>query len=393
VALSKIEHLSKEEIIRNGSIFTPKYIVDIARNWLSDKISQENYVIDFGVGYGAFISEFLDFTNNLIATDIDINSVEIVNKLFPKVNVILENSLVNISRSKYGLKNHDKIIIIGNPPYNDVTSQYKKGQKGSIEFDHYIRSRDLGISFLKMYSILQPEYICVLHPLSYLIKKTNFNSLSFFNDYYKLEKGLIFSSYEFESIKKSNTEFPVVLGLYKKSNLKMHFTDIEKFEFDILNSKDKFCLINYKTIDGLISKYPKKDSILDKDLKFYTIRDINALKRNKTFISAATSNCLKVSLDELYKYAWLDYFKNNFMPDSGFLYGNLSPLYSKEIEENETKIELVSYVIKNNEVVKKHFLKYDLFDELKRIYLIEEYLSDYPILSNIIRKLNKKNID
>jgi hypothetical protein len=90
---------------------------------------------------------------------------------------------------------------------------------------------------------------------------------------------------------------------------------------------------------------------------------------------------------------WLDYFKNNFMPDSGFLYGNLSPLYSKEIEENETKIELVSYVIKNNEVVKKHFLKYDLFDELKRIYLIEEYLSDYPILSNIIRKLNKKNID
>ena len=170
LTLSKIEHLSKEDIIKNGSIFTPQHIVKIAEKWLSDKINDNDFIIDFGVGYGAFISEFLNYSNNLIATDIDESSIKLVSSLFPKVKVILENSLINISRSKYGINESDTIIIIGNPPYNDLTSQYKKGQKGNLEIDDSIRARDLGISFLKMYALLQPEYICILHPLSYLIK-------------------------------------------------------------------------------------------------------------------------------------------------------------------------------------------------------------------------------
>jgi len=389
LTLSKIEHLSKEDIIKNGSIFTPQHIVKIAEKWLSDKINDNDFIIDFGVGYGAFISEFLNYSNNLIATDIDESSIKLVSSLFPKVKVILENSLIDISRSKYGINESDTIIIIGNPPYNDLTSQYKKGQKGNLEIDDSIRARDLGISFLKMYALLQPEYICILHPLSYLIKKTNFNSLNSFKDHYILEKGIIFSSNEFESIKKSNAEFPVVLSLYKKSKSKiMDFEYIENFTFEILSSNETFCLKNFTTIDGHIKKYPTKELKKDEDLKFYTIRDINALKRNKSFLTGFSNNGIKISINELYQYAWLDYFKNNFNPDKSFIYGNLSPLYSDKIENDLIKKELISYVMINNDVVKKYILENNLLDELKKIYRIDDFKNEFPKLKEILDSLN-----
>ena len=389
MTLSKIEHLSKEDIIKKGSIFTPRFIVEFAKKWLNDKIELEDYIIDFGVGYGAFISEFLDSSNNLLATDIDADSIELVSSLFPKVKVLLENSLLDVSRNKYGIKEHEKVIVVGNPPYNDLTSQYRKGQKGEIKIDESIKSRDLGISFMKMYALIQPEYICILHPLSYLIKKTNFNSLNFFKDYYMLEKGLIFSSNEFESIKKSNAEFPVVLALYKKTSFKkMTYDHIKNFKFEILNSQEKFCLNKFLTIDGIVSKYPLKEAKKDEDLKFYTIRDINALKRNKSFLVGFSNNGIKVSLDELYKYAWLDYFKNNFNPKKMFIYGNLSPLYSQEIETESVQKELISYVLMNNEVVNKYYSENNIYSELKNYYKLDYFLTDYPILTKILESLS-----
>lgn len=390
MTLSKIEHLSKEDIIKNGSIFTPSHIVEIAKEWLVDKISKEDTVIDFGVGYGAFISKFQELTNNLIATDIDANSISLVKSLFPNLNAILENSLINISRSKYGLTRTDKLFIIGNPPYNDMTSQYKKGQKGELEIDESIKSRDLGISFMKMYSILSPDYICILHPLSYLIKKTNFKSLTFFNDFYLLERGLVFSSNEFESIKKSNAEFPVVLALYKRNDYsKMTYSYIQHFHFEVLNSNITFCLNDYETIDGKISKYPSKELKNTSDLQFYTIRDINALKRNKSFLVGFSNNGIKVHLNDLYKYAWLDFFKNNFFSDKMFLYGNLSPLYSEQIEIQKVKKELISYILINNAVVNKYINDNNLIANIKEIYKIEEFIFDYPNLLKILNSFSK----
>lgn len=390
MTLSKIEHLTKEDIIKNGSIFTPKYLVDIARNWLENKINRTDYIIDFGVGYGAFISEFLDLSNNLIATDLDEDSINLVKKLFPSVDSKVENSLLNISRKKYGIKNNDNIIVIGNPPYNDITSQYKKGEKGNLEIDETVSSRDLGISFMKMYAILQPNYICILHPLSYLIKQTNFNSLKYFKDHYILEKGLIFSSKEFESIKKTNAEFPVVLALYKKtSHKKMTYNYIENFTFEILNSDHYFVLSNYNTIDGKIPKYPKKGDSKDNGLKFYTMRDINALRRNKSFLISNSNNGIKITLDELYKYAWVDFFKNNFNSDEMFLYGNLSPLYSEKIETPTVKKELISYILQTNDVVKNYVIDNNLMDEIIQHYKVEKLLTEFPKLNKIIDSLTK----
>ena len=388
LTLSKIEHLTKEDIIKNGSIFTPNYIVEIAKKWLKDKVSRNDFMIDFGVGYGAFISKFIENTSNLIATDIDEDSINLVKQLFPEIHVVLENSLMNISRHKYGINELDKLFIIGNPPYNDLTSQYKKGEKGSIEMDEKVISRDLGISFMKMYSLLKPEYICILHPLSYLIKKTNFNSLKHFKNDYQLEKALIFSSNEFESIKKSNAEFPVCLALYKRHvGFEMDFEYIQKFKFSILNSDEIFILEDFKQIDGWVDKYPKKDGKKPTDLQFYTIRDINALKRNRSFLVGDIANGIKVDLESLYKYAWLDYFKNNFQPKNSYLFGNLSPLYSIEVEDLEVKKELISYIYMNNKVVKEYIDSNNLIPLLVHYYSLKDFTVNYPLLEKIITQI------
>ena len=101
---------------------------------------------------------------------------------------------------------------------------------------------------------MSPNYICVLHPLAYLIKKPNFNSLGLFKDNYKLVDSTIFSSKEFDTIKKTNADFPVVAALYEKDESGMDYEYIRNFQFDIYGSSDKFVLSEVKTIDGIIPK-------------------------------------------------------------------------------------------------------------------------------------------
>lgn len=349
--LSEVKHLTKENIIKNGSIFTPKQIVKISKEQLKNILNEDYTVLDMCSGYGAFLNEFKEY--NCIATEYDEISYEILKQNFPNVDIYQENSLINVERSKYGLKDNDKLVIVGNPPYNDTTSMYKKNNKGSFVCDPDIQSRDMGISFLKCYNKLSPDYISVLHPLSYLIKKTNFNKLGDFTKNYQLIDATIFSSKEFESINKTNSEFPVVCALYKKG-LSMDFDHIKSFKFKIIGSEKEFVLNDFETIDGKIEKYPKKG--LATDIQFYTIRDINALKRNKGFVDGPISNGINVTIQNLYQYAWILFQKENFQSDNMFLYGNLSPLYSSKIENLEYKRMLASYAL-NNKVVQKYFSK------------------------------------
>jgi len=308
--------------------------------------------------------------------------------MFPSVETYVENSLININREKYNISANDKLFIIGNPPYNDVTSQYKKGQKGSFDIDYSVKSRDLGISFLKMYALLDADYICVLHPLSYLIKKANFSALSFFKNEYVLEKGMIFSSKHFESIKRTNIEFPVVLALYKKEFGGMRdYNFIRSFKFEILNSTKTFRLKDFITIDGIINKYPTKNTCIN-DLQFYTIRDINALRRNTSFINGNSNNSIKVSINDLYKYAWIDYFKAHFNPKYYFLYGNLSPFYHNDIELPDTKRELISYIISTNRIVSNYYV--NQLPLLYSHYQMSQIKEQYPNLSRIMKEILEK---
>lgn len=357
--LSVNTHLSREDIIKNGSIFTPEYIVELVVNQIKDRLTDETTLVDFGAGYGAFSSAFLKFPHRrIIATDCDEKSIEFIKQEHNTIETILENSLLNVNRAKYC--DDDNLVVIGNPPYNDVTSQYKKGKKGSFDMDKDVFARDLGISFLKMYDKINSKYICILHPLSYLCKKNNFSSLGVFRDHYKLISGILFSSKHFESIKKTNAEFPVVAALYERNNEGMDFNYILNFKFDIFNSTKKYVLTAFKTIDGVVDKYPTRNK-KPTDLQFYTIRDINALRRNRTFLIGQCNNGIKVTTDNLYLYAWLDLFRNNF--DAGeyqYLFGNLSPLLTNKIFDQSFQKQLISYALNENEVVNSFFKNNDM---------------------------------
>lgn len=381
--LSKNTHLTKEDIIKNGSIFTPKHIVDLVFKMTKKYINDETIIGDFCSGYGAFIDVFNKTKNRCFGTEADSKSYEFLKDNFNN-EFFFENSLLNVTREKYNIKENDDLIIVGNPPYNDVTSQYKNGQKGSFLCDEGLKCRDMGVSFLRAYNRLCPSYICVLHPLSYLIKKQNFKMLGDFKENYRLIDATIFSSKEFESIKKSNAEFPVVAALYKREENGMDYEYINKFKFKILKCKKRFCLNEITTIDGKVQKYPTKEN--KTKLQFYTQRDMNSLLRNTAFIDGPRSNGVNIHIDNLYQYSWLYFLKQNFNPTNNkFLYGNLSPLYIKNIEENETKNSVVSYAYNNCDIVQKYYTKTEIeqeygilkedysmiFAELQKLYLFE----------------------
>lgn len=380
--LSSVKHLSKIDIIKNGSFFTPPYIIDLVYNQLKKYIDKETIIGDFGAGYGAFIHIFNNkCKNEIFGTEIDDISYQFLIKNYPNNKIYHENSLLNVSREKYNLQDSNKFVIIGNPPYNDVTSIYKKGEKGKLVCDENLKSRDLGISFLKAFSELEADFICVLHPLAYLIKKTNFKSLGIFCSKYKLIDGTIFSSKNFESIKKSRSAFPVVAALYKKDLSGMTYDDILKFRFKILNSEKMFCLNDISIIDGKIHKYPIKN-IMTK-IQFYTLRDMNALMRNKSFIAGPINNGVNVDIDNLYQYCWLYYLKKNFIQSENyFLYGDLSPLYNKKIEEKKYKNLLVSYAYENEPLISKYFNKCDL----EKIY--GKLDNNYNLLKNLLDEIS-----
>ncbi len=348
------KHLSREEIVKNGSIYTSPKIVDLVFNYTEPFISENTVIADFGAGYGAFLERFQQKGRRCFATETDVNSCFILENDFPDIEVYNENSLTNASRNKYDLHDYDELLVIGNPPYNDVTSQYKKGEKGIFEVDSNLKARDLGTSFLKLYDKLQATTICILHPLAYLIKKNNFASLKSFKDNYKLLKGTVFSSKEFVGIKKNSAEFPVVAALYLRDEMGMTFEFIQDFEFDIYQSNKTFKLNNISTIDGEVQKYPKKGHC--EGLQFYTLRDMNALLRNATFVENRTTNAIEINDENLYQYAWLMFLKDNFRPKANrFLYGNLSPLYPKKTEEKEFQREVVSYAFNNNSLVSQYY--------------------------------------
>lgn len=378
--LSKNIHLSKEDIIKNGSIFTPDYIVKLVYNMVNKYIDKDTVIADFCSGYGAFLQKFKNKGRLCIGTEFDYKSYEFLMQNFRDVSLFYENSLLDVKRDKYDINVNDRLIVVGNPPYNDITSIYKKGEKGSLECDSDLLSRDMGISFLKAYCKLGADYICVLHPLSYLIKRQNFNMLGDFHHKYRLINGVVFSSKEFESIKKSNSDFPVVAALYEKNNLGMDFEYINTFSFKIFNSRKRFCLGKISTIDGKIQKYPQKSNKVE--LQFYTLRDMNALIRNTSFIVGPRNNGITVTIDNLYQYAWLYFLKENFNPQKNkFLYGNLSPLYFDKLEYEDYKNLVVSYAYNNCRILSDFFSK----EELENKY--GSMVTNYELLYDMLNKL------
>jgi len=314
-------HLRYEDRVNQGSYYTPTHIVQAALDLVSPYIESNSVVFDSACGYG----DFLKCSGELVGCDRDEQAIQIAQqRLNVTTRFMHSNSLVNVSRSKFGISEGSHLVVIGNPPYNDRTSLIRKGIKNnSFEIDNDLISRDLGISFLRSYDKFQADVVCVLHPLSYLIKRANFQSLKSFVNNYALIRGLLISSNEFPE-STGYSSFPIVIALYVRGK-GMDYDTIRSFRFETENGTE-FCLDDFDYISSYVEKYPRKCTPSEDSLYFWTMRDINALKRNRTFVDCYSSNSIVIDKTKLEYYAYIDVFKQHLhrLP---FYFGNCDVLF------------------------------------------------------------------
>lgn len=360
------KHLNYIDTVNFGSYYTPESVVDLAYSILNKNVFdlKDFTILDSSCGYGSFLSK-RNIAKKLIGVDVDAKAVAVAEKK-QNADFICQNSLVGVSREKIGIDNNEKLVVVGNPPYNDTKSIIRNSIKDStvqekIDFD--IRTRDLGMSFLLSYNKLQADYVCVLHPLSYLIKKANFALLSKFAKNYKLIDGLIISSHEFSDTSRGMA-FPILIALYKKDDNGMAYEYIRNYRFKVKD--DGFLRLNdFDTIVNYVQKYPNK-KYLDKSdkpvAKFWTLRDINALKRNRTFIDSDTYNTVYVLMEKLPYYCYIDIFKQ-YADKMPYFIGNCDVIIDNE-KFSQIKECFIARSVHTNPVLKRRF-KFRLIPDAK----------------------------
>ncbi len=361
--MTEQKHLNYIDTINLGSYYTPSNLVDIVYDMIQK--NEPNWcdyrIIDTSCGYGNFLR-----IPNSIGADFDKRAIEVAHSQTTGCQFYFHNSLINISRKQYGLSNNDKIIVVGNPPYNDTTSIIRNDIKSDIcMIDEDIKHRDLGVSFLLSYEKLKADYVCVLHPLSYLIKKANFNSLNRFKNNYKLIDSIIVSSGEFQDTSKS-THFPIIIALYKRDNKGMSYNFIQNYTFKTKDSKT-FEIGKFDKLCNYITKYPNHKYIsLDNSVAFFwTMRDINALKRTKTFIEREVYNSIRVPKEKLSLYCYADVFKE-YIPHIPYYFGNSDIMINydsfKCIEKSFMRKSLSKYSFLRNLLQEDNVSENDVFN-------------------------------
>lgn len=305
-------HLGIAGRVNLGSFYTPAKYVRIVAEWLlAHKIEKGWIIADLSCGYGAFFE--LSAVEGLhecryIGNDIDHDAVEKARSMFHDVQWSEENALHEVSRAKFGIRDDDRLVVVGNPPYNDVTSQInQKIKTNTMLIDEDIKTRDLGMSSLLAYDKLHAEYVVVLHPLSYLIKKSNFKATQKFFRNYKLLEHIVFSSQEFAGTSKT-AGFPVVVAMYKRAEGEgLSFEAVGNTWFKTVEGVS-FSLSGFDYVTDELDKYPGNRRY-SPEILFYTMRDINALRRSRTFIKDRIANAIDVDPDKLAYYCYVDCFK------------------------------------------------------------------------------------
>ncbi len=370
------KHLNYNDTINLGSYYTPEVIVDLAYSILQKNIPNIKYftILDSSCGYGSFLAK-KDIAKRWVGADIDQEAISEAKKIIGDIDYIHLNSLSNVCRKNLTIRNDEKLIVIGNPPYNDTTSIIRNSIKDvSIQdkIDTDIKTRDLGMSFLLSYDKLKADYICVLHPLSYLIKKANFSLLSKFSRNYKLIDGIIISSHEFSNTSRGMA-FPILVAFYKRDQRGMTYDHIQNYKFKVKDD-GSFCLNDFDTIVNYVQKYPNKKYLNKNDkpvAKFWTLRDINALKRNRTFIDSDTYNTVYVLMEKLPYYCYIDVFKQ-YADRMPYFIGNCDVIIDNK-KFNEIKECFVAQSIHTNPILKNKFK----FREIPNAKLkIEKYFKE-----------------
>lgn len=352
------KHLNYVDTVNLGSYYTPEIIVDLAYSILQKNVPniEDFTILDSSCGYGSFLAK-KNIAKRLIGTDIDEKAIFEAKKIINSVDFICLNSLLNVCRKNLAIKNEEKLIAIGNPPYNDTTSIIRNSIKDASvqdKIDSDIKTRDLGMSFLLSYDKLQTDFVCVLHPLSYLIKKANFALLSKFAENYKLIDGIIISSHEFSDTSRGMA-FPILIALYKRDRDGMNYDYIQNYQFKIKDD-GLFRLKDFDTIVNYVQKYPNKQYLNKNDkpvAKFWTLRDINALKRNRTFIDSDTYNTVYVLMEKIPYYCYIDIFKQ-YADKMPYFIGNCDVIIDNK-KFNEIKECFIAQSVHTNPVLKNRF--------------------------------------
>ena len=336
------KHLSYKNQINFGSFYTPKKYVDLVKLWMHEYAINGQYTImDPSCGYGAFFQLKEEYEDNrYIGNDIDNVAIEKAKEYFPFVEYFNNNLFTNTQRENYKIKENEKLIIVGNPPYNDVTSQaHQSIKKESIEMDKDIQTRDYGMTSMLVYNKLKADYVIILHPLSYLIKKANYNScIKFFNNYNIVEH-IIFNSQEFANTSKT-MGFPIIVAMYKRNENKgITYNDILNKQFRTIEG-ETFTINDRDYVCKYIKKYPNNDRY-EQEILFYTMRDINALKRSRTFIKNRESNAVDVNPQKLSFYCYIDCFKK--YAETPYYMGNFDvPFIYNEFKSIENDVLKIS---------------------------------------------------
>lgn len=348
-------HLHRRERVNLGSYYTPDECVEIAESLLAPYIAGDTLILDNACGYGSFLGNRL--AEGIIGADVDPYAVSMARRMHPESTILHRDALVDVRREFYGISDSHWLAIIGNPPYNDRTSQIRRRIKRNFgEADADLRKRDLGLSFLLSYAKLRADVVCVLHPLSYLIKKVNFNQLKKFAEMYELRDGVLVSSGMFEE-NSASTHFPIVIALYVRSPRGMSYETVAQFPFRTTDGH-VLRLADYDFLPKYVSKYPRKNAVVTRDsVFFFPMRDINALKRNRTFICDYRPNLIVIDRRNLDYYIYIDVFKRN-LDRLPYYYGNCDVFMDRK-RFQEYKSAFVKDALEHHPFLERHVEKPD----------------------------------
>ncbi len=326
-------HLDKDKRVILGSYYTPRRYVERVGEWLKGIVGEGHVILDPSCGYGAFFALASRFPQaRYVGNDIDTLAVAQAQKNFPFVSFHSFNALQEISRERYGVREDEPLVIVGNPPYNDTTSlvgrQRKRASSGSME--GRVRTRDLGMSSLLAYEALKADWVAVLHPLSYLVKRANHRACGRFFANYRLREHVVFSSQEFSGTSRIGA-FPVVVALYQRCPGRgLSYEDVQEIRFQTVEG-ETFCLADLEFVSDCVAKYPNPvdQSLSFSGYYFYTLRDLNALRRCRTFLPGKSPNAVAISQEQLPYYHYIDCFKH--LAKIPYWAGNLNVPFHKEI--------------------------------------------------------------
>ena len=135
----------------------------------------------------------------------------------------------------------------------------------------------------------------------------------------------------------------------------MSYEDIVRFPFRTTDG-DVLKLSEHDFIPKHIDKYPRKNAaITDDSLFFYPLRDINALKRNQTFVENYRPGLIVIDKKKLDYYIYIDVFKRNLhrLP---YYYGNCDVFIDRTLFEKR-KRAFIADAVNHHPFMEKHLGK------------------------------------